>query len=102
MRGPAGALEGGIVSTLVDVAGASVAAAATRQLVVTQQMSISFLAPGRVGPIAAAGRTLRVGRDDVVSEVRVTDTGSHDRLIATGLVTLKLAGDLPQASGFEG
>jgi len=101
MRGPAGALEGGIVSTLIDVAGASAAAAATRQLVLTQQMSISFLAPGRVGPIAAAGRTLRIGRDGVVSEVRVTDEGNEERLIATGVVTLKLVGDLPDVSQFE-
>jgi len=99
MRGPAGALEGGIVSTLIDVAGASVAAGETGRLVVTTQMSISFLAPGRVGPITAIGRTLRVGRDDVVSEVRVTDEGNDDRLVASGLVTLKLAGDLPKGYG---
>jgi len=96
MRGPAGALEGGIVSTLIDVAGASAAAAATGSLVVTQQMSISFLAPGRVGPIAAEGRTVRVGQYDVVSEVRVTDEGKGDRLIATALATFKTVGDLPR------
>jgi len=99
MRGPAGALEGGIVSTLVDVAGASAAAAETGRLVVTQQMSISFLAPGRVGPVVGAGRTVRVGRHDVVSEVRVTDEGGSNQLIATAIVTFRMTGDLPDRVG---
>lgn len=102
LRGPAGALEGGVVSTLIDVAGASVAAAATGRLVVTQQMSISFLAPGRVGPVAAVGRTVRVGRYDVVSDVQVTDEGNEDHLIATALATFKIAGELPEGQAMPG
>jgi uncharacterized protein (TIGR00369 family) len=97
LRGPAGSLEGGVVSTLVDVAGASAAAAATRRLVATQHIAVSFLAPGRQGPVRADGKTVRVGRSDVVSEVRVIDEGNDDRLIAVALVTLKIIGDLPDS-----
>ena len=86
--GPAGSLEGGVVSTLADVAGASCAAMnLTSQLVATQDMSISFLAPGRVGPIRATAEPLRVGRTNAVVEVRVIDTGKDDRLIAVALLT---------------
>jgi uncharacterized protein (TIGR00369 family) len=50
--GPAGSLEGGVISTLVDVAGASCAVRVLKRLVATRDMSISFLAPARVGPVA--------------------------------------------------
>src|SRR3954471_13288692 len=78
LRGPAGSLEGGVVSTLADVAGASACAMAVGALVATQHMAISFLAPGRVGPIHATGVVLRTGREDAVSEVRIVDRGNED------------------------
>lgn len=91
--GPAGSLEGGIVATLADVAGASAAARALGSMVATQHISISYLAPGRVGPVRAVGTPLRVGRRDVVAEVRITDRGNGDRLMAVALVTVRgLAG----------
>jgi uncharacterized protein (TIGR00369 family) len=88
--GPAGSVEGGVLCTLADVAGASVAARATGRLVATQHVAISFLAPGRVGPLRGAGTLLRAGRTDAVAEVRVTDTGKEDRLVAVGLVTVRV------------
>src|SRR5271170_104365 len=60
LRGPAGLLEGGVVSTLADVAGAS-AIAVKVGLVATEHIAVSFLAPGRVGPIRATANALRVG-----------------------------------------
>src|SRR3954466_3803115 len=73
LRGPAGSLEGGVVSTLADVAGASTCAMAVGSLVATEHISITFLAPGRDGPIRATGALLRSGRNDAVAEVRVVD-----------------------------
>jgi len=90
LRGPAGSLEGGVVSTLADVAGASAAALAVGSLVATEHISISFLAPGRVGPIRATGVPLRVGRQDAVAEVRIVDAGKGDRLMAVALVTVRV------------
>ena len=90
LRGPAGSLEGGVVSTLLDVAGATAAAMATGEMVATEHIAISLLAPGREGPIRATATPLRVGRHDVVSEVKVVDHGNDDRLIATGLVTCRV------------
>ena len=60
LRGPAGSLEGGVVSTLADVAGAS-AIGFSVGMVATEHLAISFLAPGREGPIRAIGTPLRIG-----------------------------------------
>jgi uncharacterized protein (TIGR00369 family) len=90
LKGPAGSLEGGVVSTMADVAGASAAAQAVGGLVATQHISISFLAPGRDGPVRATGTPLRVGKSDAVVDVRVVDLGRDDRLIAVALVTVKV------------
>ena len=90
LKGPAGSLEGGVVSTIADVAGASTGAMAVNGLVATQHIAISFLAPGRDGPVRATGTPLRVGKSEVVVEVRVVDRGRDDRLMAVALVTVKV------------
>lgn len=92
LRGPAGSLEGGIISTLVDVAGAS-AIASKVGMVATQHIALSFLAPGRIGPIEATAVGQRVGRSDGVAEVKVVDRGMEDRLMAVALVTVKVLSD---------
>ncbi|MFL6239734.1 MAG: PaaI family thioesterase [Actinomycetes bacterium] len=89
LRGPVGSLEGGVVSTLVDVAGASAAAVAMQAMVATADMTVHFLAPGRVGPVRATGVPLRIGSDNAVVEVKVIDTGKDDRLMATALLTIR-------------
>lgn len=93
LRGPAGSLEGGVISTLVDVAGASAVALRARQMVATEHIAVSFLAPGRIGPIRAIGVPLRVGKHDGVAEVRVIDTGRENRLTAVATVTLRILAD---------
>jgi uncharacterized protein (TIGR00369 family) len=89
LRGPVGSLEGGVVATLLDIAGASAAAKAMGAMVATADMTVHFLAPGRVGPVRATGVPLRVGQDSAVVEVKVIDTGKDDRLMASGLMTIR-------------
>ncbi|HLN15578.1 MAG TPA: PaaI family thioesterase [Acidimicrobiales bacterium] len=89
LRGPSGSVEGGVIATLADVAGASAAARALGSMVATAQMSISFLAPARVGPIRATGVALRAGRQDAVAEVRIEDLGKDGRLVAVAHVSVK-------------
>ena len=62
------------------------------QLVVTRDLHISFLAPARTGPIVATAVALRVGRDSVVSHVRVVDTGAGNVLVAVGTLGAKSVG----------
>jgi len=89
LRGPAGSLEGGVISTLADVAGAS-AIGFQVGLVATEHIAISILAPGRVGPVRAIATPLRIGKHDGVAEVRVIDTGKDDRLMAVATVTVRV------------
>jgi uncharacterized protein (TIGR00369 family) len=87
--GPAGSLEGGVVSTLVDVAAGSAAAIALRSLIATSDLTVHFLAPVTVGPARATAVPLRVGSDTAVVEVRVIDLGKDDRLCAVGLASFR-------------
>ena len=94
LRGPAGSLEGGVVSTIADVAGASaIAMAAGGRMVATEHLSVSFLAPGRIGPVRATATPLRVGNHDGVADVRIVDLGKDDRLMAVAQVTVRILGD---------
>ncbi|MEX0665666.1 MAG: PaaI family thioesterase [Acidimicrobiia bacterium] len=94
MRGPAGSVHGGLVSMLVDVAGASSLARATGRPVATASTSIQYLAAGRVGPLRATGTVLRTSEALGVVDVKVIDAGRDDRLLAAAHVTLRfLSGD---------
>jgi uncharacterized protein (TIGR00369 family) len=83
--GPAGIIQGGITATLVDVAAASTAALAGTDLVVTTEMTLHYLAPGKVGPIRAIGELLRSGSRTFAVEVRVFDVGADNRLMTVAL-----------------
>jgi uncharacterized protein (TIGR00369 family) len=102
LRGPAGSVEGGLVATLLDTAGATAASRALDGLVATQSLNISYLSPVKVGPAVAVGRPVRVGKRDAVVEVRLTDAGNGDRLCAIALLTAVRIGDRPTlgADGF--
>jgi uncharacterized protein (TIGR00369 family) len=93
--GPAGSLEGGIVSTLVDVAAGSAAARALGSLVATADLTVHFLAPVRVGPARATGVPVRVSKTGAVVEVRVVDRGAEDRLCSVALVDMRAIGPRP-------
>ncbi len=88
IRGPVGAVHGGLIASLVDRAGAYAAVRASGRSVVTSTVSLSYLAAATRGPLRAAAVPLRVGRRQGVIEVRVHDRGHDDLLVATALLTL--------------
>jgi uncharacterized protein (TIGR00369 family) len=88
MRGPGGAVHGGLVASLIDCAGASAVASASKRPPATSNLTVSYLAAGRVGPLRAQAKTLRIGRHHGVCDVRVYDVGKDDRLVATATVTV--------------
>lgn len=98
LRGPAGTLQGGGIATLVDAAAASTAAQASAGVVATSEMTIHFLAPGRVGPVRAVGELLRGRTGGAAVEVRVSDVGNSNRLVAVALIAF---GNLKGSSGGE-
>ena len=79
-----GALQGGLVATLIDIAAGRLAARNVRpgQDVTTADMNIHYLAPIIEGPARAVATVVRSGRRLVVTAVDVTDAGRDDRLAA--------------------
>ncbi|MDG5483773.1 PaaI family thioesterase [Mycolicibacterium gadium] len=78
-----GALQGGLVATLIDVAGGRLAIKHISEGggASTADMTIHFLAPIVEGPARAAATLVRAGKRTIVVAVDVTDVGK-DRLAA--------------------
>ena len=95
IRGPTGAVHGGMIASLVDRAGAYAAVQASGRSVVTSTVSLSHLAAACRGPLLAAAVPLRVGRRQGVIEVRVHDRGHDDLLVATAPLTMSFVSGEP-------
>lgn len=78
-----GALQGGLVATLIDIAGGRLAGMHVKdgKDVTTADMTVHFLAPVVQGPARAEATVVRAGRRLIVTAVDVTDMG-RDRLAA--------------------
>ena len=78
-----GALQGGLVATLIDIAAGRLAGrrVGPGQDVTTADMNVHFLAPVVVGPARAEATIVRAGERLIVTAVDVTDVG-RDRLAA--------------------
>jgi uncharacterized protein (TIGR00369 family) len=78
-----GALQGGLVATLIDIAAGRLAGrhVGPGQDVTTADMNVHFLAPVIVGPARAEATIVRAGRRLIVTAVDVTDVG-RDKLAA--------------------
>ena len=83
-RNGMGTAHGGAIFTLADVAFAALSNG-DGLYCTNAQTSISYLAPGRIGPLRAEARTLRAGRLLSTYEVRVTD--ADGTLVAEAVVT---------------
>jgi uncharacterized protein (TIGR00369 family) len=85
----AGALQGGLLATLIDmVAGISLVRGENAYVrTATSEMQISFLAGARVGPVHAVAHVLRRGRRMAVVRVDVHDVGAANLHVAAATVT---------------
>ena len=83
-----GALQGGLVTTLIDVVAGRLALAhvPAGHGTATADLSCHFLAPINEGPARAEARIVRIGRRMAVMQVEVFDIG-RDRLAATSTVS---------------
>jgi uncharacterized protein (TIGR00369 family) len=83
-----GALQGGLVATLIDIAAGRLAGniVAENQNVTTADMNVHFLAPIVTGPARAEATVVRAGRRLIVMAVDVFDAG-RDRLAARATLT---------------
>ena len=83
-----GAIQGGLVATLIDIAAGRLAgeAAGVGHNVTTADMNVHFLSPIIEGPARAEATIVRAGRRLVVTSVDVFDKG-RDRLAARATLT---------------
>jgi uncharacterized protein (TIGR00369 family) len=97
IRGPTGAVHGGVIASIVDRAAAYAAVRARGHPVVTSSVALSYLDAATEGPLRARAVVLRAGRRQGVVEVHVHDAGRDNRLVATALLTVSyVAGEIPQ------
>jgi uncharacterized protein (TIGR00369 family) len=85
VRNSFGAIQGGIVSLLADIAGQCAARAATGKPLTTKDLTIHYLSQGKVGPFQTRARVLRETKDTVLTRVEVVDRGANDRLLMVGM-----------------
>ncbi|MCV7105944.1 PaaI family thioesterase [Mycolicibacterium chitae] len=78
-----GALQGGLIATLIDIAGGVLAGrhVGADQDVTTADLNIHYLAPVVQGPARAEATIVRAGRRLIVTGVDVTDV-ARERLAA--------------------
>lgn len=88
LRNPWGILHGGVTATLIDAAGAAAVHDATGREAATADCTLHYLAPGRVGPVAARATLLGSRPDGHVVRVDVHDVGA-DRLFAAAITTVR-------------
>ena len=83
-----GALQGGLVATLIDIAAGRLAgnASGAGYDVTTADMNVHYLAPIIEGPARAVATVVRAGRRLIVTSVDVFDV-SRDRLAARATLT---------------
>jgi uncharacterized protein (TIGR00369 family) len=83
-----GAVQGGLVATLIDVAAGRLAGrhVGPDQDVTTADMNVHFLAPVLEGPARAVATIVRAGKRLIVTSVDVSDI-SRDRLAARATLT---------------
>ena len=83
-RNGMGMAHGGAIFSLADMAFAA-ASHSSGTFWVNAQSSISYLAPGRIGPLRGEARCQRMGYTTCTYEVRILD--SDDTLVALVVIT---------------
>ncbi|MDO3409273.1 PaaI family thioesterase [Saccharibacillus sp. CPCC 101409] len=77
-----GYIHGGILSTLIDIAGYFAVFRFLDRPVPTLDLRIDYLRPGRAGDLLAAAKVVKLGRTVSIADITVTDT--EGRQIAAG------------------
>ncbi|UCC59886.1 MAG: PaaI family thioesterase [Dehalococcoidia bacterium] len=85
------ALQGGVVALLTDVAGQQAASVAAGKPMTTRDLTINYLAQGKIGPIRTKASVIRTTTDTALTRVEVIDTGANNRLLTVGMNTAMLA-----------
>jgi uncharacterized protein (TIGR00369 family) len=88
-----GAMQGGIVATVVEVAAENALRAATREPLVVNDLQLTYLGFGRVGPVRSAVEVLGAADGHGSARVELVDAGAESRrmTVAHAVATRGLA-----------
>jgi uncharacterized protein (TIGR00369 family) len=89
LRNPWGIMHGAVVSALVDLAAVEAVSGTTGSPAAAADITLHFLAPGRIGPVAARTTALGERPDGVVVRVEIVDRGANDRRMALAVATVR-------------
>lgn len=81
-----------MLSALTELAGTSAIGFKVGPVAI-EHLDISFLAPGRVGPVVARATPVHIGDHEGIAEVKVVDSGAGDELMAIATVTVRPLND---------
>lgn len=87
---PGGAVHGGVLATMVDVAMGTAVATTGGQSPVTVSLSVTYLEPGRAGRLEARARVRKRGKRLMVVEAEVVQDGD---VVADALGTFSVRPD---------
>jgi len=86
-----GALEGGMVALMADVAGQCAARTIAHKPMTTADLAICYLSQGKVGPFCTRTKVLRTTEDSVLTRVGIFDRGADDLLMSVAMNTATIA-----------
>ncbi|MGH0029610.1 MAG: hypothetical protein ACQGVC_07460 [Myxococcota bacterium] len=86
-----GALQGGVVVTLIDAAACAAGEHDLAAPVVAVDVGTRYLALGRAGPVRSETELLRRDADEALYRVALRDVGQQDRLIDVGTARVRRA-----------
>lgn len=86
VRNSFGTLNGGMVASVIELAGEHAARSVLGPDLVSADLDIHYVGQGGDGPIRSSATRLRVADDHCVSRVELRDAGNDDSLMAVGTV----------------
>ena len=86
---PSGAVHGGVLATMIDVAMGTAVASSGGRSPVTVSLTVTYLEPGRPGRLEATARLRKQGRRLTVVEAEVVQDGD---VVADALATFAVKG----------
>jgi acyl-coenzyme A thioesterase PaaI-like protein len=89
LRNPWGIMHGAVVASLVDLAAEHAVETLVGAPVVSADIVLHFLSPGRAGPVAVRAFVLGERADGHLVRVEVRDRGASDRLMSLAIVTVR-------------
>src|SRR5690606_16959728 len=96
VRNPWGILHGGSMAVLADVSATSAVhgspALDPTPGLVTSDLVVHYLSPGRVGPVVARATVVGERRGEHLVRVSVVDHGADDRRLVLAMVTVRHTG----------